>query len=217
MSNLSPDNSAKTMMTNVSRMVETLGSVVNALAKETATTNDTMKQMMIQQTATISNFMMIMLRNEERRQEVPIREIQQTSTPTSTITNSQFSLSQQSTSANKRKIDGIADDKTTAASTTVIGIIGTDLSIEEDNIDAMLEEQSDAMEEIRTKQEEAMDVTMTDNAEATAPPQQKQQEVTTNGTTTSMAAGDFEQQFNRNKKGNKQKGSNTPVIGANCQ
>jgi hypothetical protein len=36
MSNLSPDNSAKTMMTNVSRMVETLGSVVNALAKETA-------------------------------------------------------------------------------------------------------------------------------------------------------------------------------------
>jgi hypothetical protein len=28
MSNLSPDDSAKTMMTNVSRMVETLGSVV---------------------------------------------------------------------------------------------------------------------------------------------------------------------------------------------
>jgi hypothetical protein len=127
-------------------MVETLGSVVNALAKETATTNDTMKQMMIQQTATINNFMMIMSRNEERRQEVPIiREIQQTSTPTSTITNSQFSLSQQSTSANKRMIDGIADDETTAASTTVIG---TEPSIEEDDIDAMLEEQSDAMEEI---------------------------------------------------------------------
>jgi hypothetical protein len=107
MSNLSPDDSAKTMMTNVSRMVETLGSVVNALAMETANTNDTMKQMMIQQTATMNNFMMLMSRNEERRQEVPIREIQQTSTPTSTITNSQFSLSQQSTSANKRKIDGI--------------------------------------------------------------------------------------------------------------
>jgi hypothetical protein len=43
MSNLSPDDSAKTMMTNVSRMVETLGSVVNASAKETANTNDTMK------------------------------------------------------------------------------------------------------------------------------------------------------------------------------
>jgi hypothetical protein len=43
MSNLSPDDSAKTMMTNVSRLVETLGSVVNALAKETANTNDMMK------------------------------------------------------------------------------------------------------------------------------------------------------------------------------
>jgi hypothetical protein len=64
------------MMTNVPQMVETLGSVVNALAKETATTNDTMKQMMIQLTATMNNFMMIMSRNEERRQEVPIREIQ---------------------------------------------------------------------------------------------------------------------------------------------
>jgi hypothetical protein len=29
MSNLSPDDSAKTMMTNISRMVETLGTVVN--------------------------------------------------------------------------------------------------------------------------------------------------------------------------------------------
>jgi hypothetical protein len=47
MSNLSPDNSAKTLMTNVSRMVKTLGSEVNALAKESANTNDTMKQMMI--------------------------------------------------------------------------------------------------------------------------------------------------------------------------
>jgi hypothetical protein len=214
MSNLSPDDSAKTVMTNVSRMVETLGNVVNALAKGTATTNDTMKQMMIQQIATMNNFMMLMSRNEERRQEVPIREIQQTSTPTSTITNSQFSLSQQSTSANKRKIDGIADEETTAASTTVIG---TELSIEEDDIDAMLEEQSDAMEEIQTEQEEAMDITMTDNEETTATPQQKQQEVTTKGTTTAMAAGDFEQQFNRKKKATEQKGSNAPAIGANRQ
>jgi hypothetical protein len=214
MSNLSPDDSAKTMMTNVSRMVETLGSVVNALAKETATTNDTMKQMMIQQTATMNNFMMLISRNEERRQEVPIREIQQMSTPTSTITKSQFSLTQQSTSANKRKIDGIADDETTAASTTVIG---AEQSIEEDDIDAMLEEQSDAMEEIRTEQEEAMDITMTDNEETTAPPQQKQREVTTKGTTTAMAAGDFEKQFNRKKKATEQKGSNVPAIGANRQ
>jgi hypothetical protein len=73
-------------------MVETLGSVGSALAKESANTNDTMTQMMIQQATTMNNFMMIMSRNEERRQEVPIREIQQTSTPTSTITNSQFSF-----------------------------------------------------------------------------------------------------------------------------
>jgi hypothetical protein len=121
-----------------------------------------MKQMMIQQTTTMNNIMMLISRNEERRQEVPIREIQQTSTPTSTITNSQFSLSQQSTSAIKRKIDGIADDETTSASTTVIG---TDPSTEEDDIDAILEEQSDAIEEIKTKQEEVVDVTMTDNEE----------------------------------------------------
>jgi hypothetical protein len=88
------------------------------------------------------------------------REIQQIYTPTnSTITNSQFSLSQQSTSANKRKIDGIADDETTAASTLVIGI---DQSTEEDDIDAMLEEKTEAIEELQAEHEEETDVTMTD-------------------------------------------------------
>jgi hypothetical protein len=106
MSTLSPDDLAKMMMTNVSMMVDTLGSVVTTIAKESANTNDTIKQIMIQQTTTINNLMMLMARNEERRQEVPIREIQPTSTPTSTITNSQFSLSQQSTSVNKRKLEG---------------------------------------------------------------------------------------------------------------
>ena len=215
MSNLSPDDSAKTMMTNVSRMVETLGSVVNALAKETANTNDTMKQMMIQQTATMNNFMMLMSRNEDRRQEVPVREIQQTSTPTSTITNSQFSLSQQSTSANKRKIDGIADDETTAASTAVIG---TDTYTEEDDIDAMLDEQSDAMEEIRTEQAEEMDVTMTDsNVETTTKQQQQQQEATTRKVTTAVTTEDLEHQFNTNMKRTDKPGSKAPIIGANRQ
>jgi hypothetical protein len=93
------------MMTHVSRMVETLGSVVNTLAKESANTNETVKQMMIEQTATKNNLMMIMARYEERRQEIPIGIIQQTSTSTnSTITNSQFSLSQQSSCTNKRKL-----------------------------------------------------------------------------------------------------------------
>jgi hypothetical protein len=102
-------------------MVETLGSVVNTLAKESANTNDTIKQMMIQQTTTVNNLMMLMARNEERRQEIPIGIIQQTSTPTNnTIINSQYSLSQQS-SVNKRKIDGIADDETTAISTVATG------------------------------------------------------------------------------------------------
>jgi hypothetical protein len=68
MSNLSPDDSAKTMMKNVSRMVDTLGSVVNTLAGESANTNDTIKQMMIQQTTTMNNLMMTMARNKERRQ-----------------------------------------------------------------------------------------------------------------------------------------------------
>jgi hypothetical protein len=53
MSNLSPDDSAKTMMTNVSRMVDTLESEVNTLARESTNTNDTIKQMMIQQTTTM--------------------------------------------------------------------------------------------------------------------------------------------------------------------
>jgi transcriptional regulator with PAS, ATPase and Fis domain len=192
-------------------MVETLGSVVNTLAKEDANTNDTIKQMMIQQTTTMNNFMLLMARNEERRQEVPIREIQQAYTPTnSTITNSQFSLSQHSTSANKRKIDGIADDETTAASTLAVG---TDQSTDEDNIDAMLEEQSDALEEISKEQEE--DVTMVDNELTTTNKQQQQQAITTNNNATVLAAGDFEQQFSMKKRTDK-KGNSAPT-GANSQ
>jgi D-ribose pyranose/furanose isomerase RbsD len=79
MLNLSPDDSAKTMMTNASRMVETLGTVVNTLAvnnanmaKETTNTNNTIKQMMIQQSETMNAFMVLMTRNEVRRQEETI-------------------------------------------------------------------------------------------------------------------------------------------------
>jgi hypothetical protein len=71
MSNLSPDDSAKTMMTNVSRMVETLGTVVNTLAtnnanmaQESANTSNTIKQIMMQQSETMNTLMMIMARNE---------------------------------------------------------------------------------------------------------------------------------------------------------
>jgi hypothetical protein len=186
MSNLSPDDSAKTMMTNVSRMVESLGTVVNTLAREnsnmakaTANTNETIKlmmmqqsetmlqqtetnkQMMIQQTTTMNNFMMLMERNEERRQEVPIREIQpirtiqQTSTPTSMITNSQYSQSQQSTSANKRKFDGIVYDETTAVSTVINGI---ENMTEDGNFNDMIDDKMEEMEEISDAQ--IPDVTM---------------------------------------------------------
>jgi len=231
MSNLSPDDSAKTMMTNVSRMVESLGTVVNTLAKEnsnmakaTATTNETIKlmmlqqtetnkQMMIQQTTTMNNFMMLMTRNEERRQEVPIREIQpirtiqQTSTPTSTITNSQYSQSQQSTSANKRKIDGIADDETTAVSTVINGI---EHMAEEGDDNDMIDDQMEEMEEFTGEQ--THDVTMEDNEQEL---NQQQQQITTNTTTNAIVAGDFSHQFKaRSTHTNK---NNAPETGANRQ
>jgi hypothetical protein len=162
---------------------------------------------------------MLMTRNEERRQEVPIREIQpireilQTSTPTSTITNSQFSLSQRSSSANKRKIEGIADDETTAAST----LAGTDQVNEDDDIEAMLEEQDDAIEETRTEEEETMDVTMTDEEQPTRNTSQQQQETTTISKTTALVEGDFDHQFSTNTKQNDKTGRNTPATGVNQQ
>jgi hypothetical protein len=199
MSNLSPDDSAKTMMTNVSRMVDTLGSVVNTLARESANTNDTIKQMMIQQTTTMNNLMMLMARNEERRQEIPIREIRRTSTPTSTITNSQFSLSQQSISVNKRKIDGIADDETTAISTVETGTIQME---DDEDMDKMSEQRNG---NIGLQETETTDTTMTDNAQSTASThqqQQSQQETTRIRNTISTTAGDVNQQFNIQPKRN---------------
>jgi hypothetical protein len=139
-----------------------------------------------------------MARNEERRQEIPIREIQQTSTPTSTITNSQFSLSQQSTSVNKRKIDEIADDETTAISTVETGTIQME---DDEDIDKMSEQQNG---NIGLQETETTDTTMTDNDQSTASTQQQQQqqqqqsqqETTRIRNTISTTAGDFDQQFN---------------------
>jgi hypothetical protein len=113
-------------------------------------------------------FMMLMTRNEERRQEIPTRVIQQPSTPSSTITNSQYSQSQQSTSANKRKIDGIADDETTAIPT----VLNEPLPRDDDDIDAMLEEQAETIDEERKEQEEINDTTMTDKDHTTITHQQ---------------------------------------------
>ncbi|OEU19894.1 hypothetical protein FRACYDRAFT_235957 [Fragilariopsis cylindrus CCMP1102] len=180
MSNLSPDDSAKTMMTNVSKMVESLSTVVNSLATGTANTNETIKQMMIQQaetnkqmmiqqtttmtnqTTTMNNLMMLMTKNEERRQgslisEIqPVIDLQQGSTPASTLTNSQYSLSQeQSTSSNKRPKHGLDDDETTALSTVENG---TSDEPDEGEQEDMIEEQMEA-----TTNEESNDVKMGDN------------------------------------------------------
>jgi hypothetical protein len=128
--------------------------------------------MMIQQTETMNAFMMLMTRNEERRQEIPTRVIQQPSTPSSTITNSQYSQSQQSTSANKRKIDGFADDETTAIST----VLNETTPRDDDDIDAMLEEHAETIDEEIKEQEEIDDATMTDKDHNTITHQQQEQE-----------------------------------------
>jgi hypothetical protein len=108
------------------------------------------------------------------------------------------------------------DDETTAASTLVLG---TDQSTQEDNIDAMLEEQSDAIEEIQVQQQQEKDVIMTDNNRSTTNQrQQQQQQITTKSkVTTAIAAGDFNHQFNMNKSRNDKIGSNAPILGVNRQ
>jgi hypothetical protein len=73
MSGLSPDDSAKTMMTKMSKMDdESIGTVVTKLAIQNAKrngtmkqANDTMKQMMVQQASTMNNLISIMCRNVE--------------------------------------------------------------------------------------------------------------------------------------------------------
>jgi hypothetical protein len=210
MSNLSPDDSAKTMMTNVSRMVETLGSAVNTLARESANTNDTMTKMMMQQNETMNNLMMIMTRNEERRQEVPISIIQQTSTPSSTITNSQYSLSQQS-SANKRKY-GKNGDEATAASTVETETEGENM--EEGEVVAEMEDDSldEIEEQIEAQQQEHQqkDVIMKDDEQNQA----KQQETATSRANKALAEGDFDTQF---PKLNDKFKKNAPFPGVNQQ
>jgi hypothetical protein len=167
--------------------------------------------MMIQQTTTMNNLMMIMARNEERRQEIPIREIQQTSTPTSTITNSQFSLSQQSASANKRKIgkiDGLADDDTTSVVSTIEN--GT-IQMEEDADIEEMSEQQDGNIEIQAA--EMKDTTMADSDQSTT---RKQQETTISRNTISTTAGDFTHQFNIQMKSTDTTNINSPT-GVNRQ
>jgi hypothetical protein len=158
-------------------------------------------------------FMMLMTRNEERRQEIPTRVIQQPSIPSSTITNSQYSQSQQSTSANKRKIDGIADDETTAIST----VLNEPPTRDEDDIDVKLEEQSEAIEEEGKEQEEIDGTTMTDkDHNAITHQQQEQQETSNTKITTVIAEGDFSHKFSNNTNRTENINNSTPT-GVNWQ
>jgi hypothetical protein len=96
-------------------------------------------------------------------------------------------------------------------------MLGTDPSTEEDDVDAMLEEQSDAIEEIRTEQEEINDTKMTDiDYNTSNQNQQEQQEMTTNRITTAIADGDFSHQFSDNPKSIDTINNNTPT-GVNRQ
>jgi acetyl/propionyl-CoA carboxylase alpha subunit len=130
MSGLSPDNSAKTMMTNMYKMVESIGTVVTKLAVQNSETNEimkqtnnTMKEMMVQQAATMNNLMAIMCRNEERRYEgetsrVP-QNINPTSTPAdSTMTNSQQSMTQNQSPQKRHRTDRQEDGDGTATTAT---------------------------------------------------------------------------------------------------
>jgi hypothetical protein len=91
-------------------------------------------------------------------------------------------------------------------------VIGQDQPTEDDDIEAMLKEQSDAIEERRTEQE-AMDVTMTDNEQT--PP--TRQEITLNTANTAIAAGNFTQQFNTYKRGNNISERPASITGADRQ
>jgi hypothetical protein len=165
-----------------------------------------MKQMMMQQTATMNNLMLIMTKNEERRLEVPNNIIQQTSTPGSTITNSQHSLSQQSTNTNKRKsIEGTTDEGTINTTPTEASTATTTENEyeneDEDEIEAMLEEQEDGEVNEQTQNRDgnsSQDITMTDGEQPNV-------------------AGDFETQFKDKTKSTDMFGSNAPSPGANRQ
>jgi hypothetical protein len=72
---------------------------------------------------------------------------------------------------------------------------------DEDDIDAMLEEQSEAIDEERKEQEEIDGTTMTDKDHNTIiQQQQEQQETSTTKITAAIAEGDFSHQFSKNTK-----------------
>ncbi|OEU23094.1 hypothetical protein FRACYDRAFT_233260 [Fragilariopsis cylindrus CCMP1102] len=191
MSSLSPDDSAKTMMTNVSKMVESLSTVVNSLATDTARLRSTACAFLFSEkrgnffvsdapTALIYTKKLISGQNS-------LKIVGKFAVALSIA---QYSQSQeQSTSSNKQPKHGLDDDETTALSTVENG---TSDEPEEGEQEDMIEEQMEA-----TTNEQSNDVTMGDN---------DQTRVET--TNTANVPGDFSQ-FNNNNNNNKQTTTNT--------
>jgi uncharacterized Ntn-hydrolase superfamily protein len=94
----------------------------------------------------------------------------------------------------QKKIDGIADDETTAASIAVYEPKQRD----NNDTDAMSDKRTDDNLDIQEEQSKINNITMTDKDHTTTNTQQ-QQETTTNKITKAMAAGDFTHQFNNNQ------------------
>ena len=213
-SGLSPDDSAKTMMTNVSKLVVNLGDMVTTLAKESASTNDTLKQMMLQQSSTMNNFMALMARNEDSRNEerrleerrydgtqrVPQNIVQLSSTPaSSTLTCSQNSLSQIQPIAKRSRTE--IDDETTAASTSTILNTQQQGNNNKERDDEVMGEDE--------QQEEVQEAHRLEDTNKIRPRVQQEQignnnmEIERQEATNNFVEGDFDQQFRKDSNESK--------------
>ena len=227
MSGLSPDDSAKTMMTNMSKMVESIGTVVTKLADQNAQTNDTMKhtndtmkEMMVQQATQMNNLMAIICRNEERRYEGDALRIPQTINPTSTpadstMTNSQQSMTQNQSPQKRLRTEQKEDeDGTATTATTTTPTEQEPIAEREELPDERMEDENYATEsqiEEDLNERKDNDETMEEWEET----ERTTEQATHNNTrrnegqiTTPIAAGNFDHQF---EKRNKDKAHTNPV------
>jgi hypothetical protein len=230
MSGLSPDNSAKKMMTNMSKMVESIGTVVTKLADQNAQTNDmmkhtndTMKEMMIQQATQMNNLMAIICKNEERRYKGDALRIPQTINPISTPADSTMTNSQQSTTQNhsppkrlrteqKEDEDGTATTATTTTPTRQESVAEReeipDERMEDDNyaIESQIEEDLNERKDNDENNDETMEEweeTERINIQET----HNKQCINEGQTTTPIAEGNFD----HFEKRNKEKANTNPV------
>ena len=81
-------------------------------------TNDTMKEMMVQQAATMNNLMAVIYRNEEQRYEGKASRVPQNINPTSTPADNTMTNSQQSMAQNYKKTK-LQEDKDGSATPSI--------------------------------------------------------------------------------------------------